>query len=410
MMAITLALMIALTAAAPALAATKTDKIRVTLLNQDPDPAEPGEYVELRFKVTKTGDERYDNITFNLPEEFPIVFDGTDEQEKRLGGWSGYTGEDEYYILHYKVLVDEDAREETYDIPLEMRADGMTVKREYDLRVREETSPTFMIGDLTSSPHKLYGDSDENKLVVEVQNTGDEGSENVVASLNLPEGFMETYGYSTRATLGSIPAGGSKVAEFYVDTARGLEAGEHDTALSLTYQEVGDEDNTELTTQVPLSLPVHGRPLFEVTDIRYSGDELSPESEASVYVTVLNNGSEEAESVSLRAYVEASQPFEFTEKSDFIGRLKPGQSGEAALSFSVDAGAKPKEYLMDLEVRGVHNDEVVTDDGVLSATVADGRQRAGLLSVSMPLVLAVILVVIAAYLAYRTGRFEGRKR
>jgi len=410
MMAITLALMIALTAAAPAYAATKTDEIRVTLLNQDPDPAEPGEYVDLRFKVEKLDDSDFDDVSFRLPETFPVRFDGTDEQVKELGGWYGYADDDEYYILHYKVLVDEEAREESYDIPLETHLDEIVVRRDFELRVRDETSPTFMIGDLTTSPRKLYGDSEENKLVVEVQNTGDEGAENVVATLNLPEGFSETYGYSTRATLGSLPAGGSKRAEFYVDTARGLEAGGHDTTLSLTYQEVGDEDDAELSTQVPLELPVHGRPLFEVTGVEYSVDELSSESEASVYVTVLNNGSEEAESVSLRAYTEASQPFEFTEKSDFVGRLKPGQSGEAVLSFSVDAGAKPKEYLMDLEVRGVHNDEVVTDDGVLSATVANGERRAGLFSVTMPLVLAVILVVAAGYLAYRTGRYEGRKK
>jgi hypothetical protein len=69
----------------------------------------------------------------------------------------------------------------------------------------------------------------------------------------------------------------------------------------------------------------------------------------------------------LRVFKDASQPFEFNEKSDFVGKLEPGESGDAILRFTVDEKAPEKKYLLDVELRGIDEKNNVV---IFSRTVA----------------------------------------
>ena len=55
------------------LAETACD-LDVTLLNQDPYPAVPGDYVKLVFQIDGTDSPECGDITFNLPSDYPIEF------------------------------------------------------------------------------------------------------------------------------------------------------------------------------------------------------------------------------------------------------------------------------------------------------------------------------------------------
>ncbi len=78
-----------------------------------------------------------------------------------------------------------------------------------------------------------------------------------------------------------------------------------------------------------------------------------PGSNAEFRIKVKNTGNEKADSVSLRVFKDASQPFEFNEKSDFIGKLEKNDSGDAVLRVIVDKNAAAKKYLLDVELRGI---------------------------------------------------------
>lgn len=88
-------------------------------------------------------------------------------------------------------------------------------------------------------------------------------------------------------------------------------------------------------------------------------ENIVPGSKADVLIKVKNTGSEKAEAVSLRVFKDTSQPFEFSEKSDFIGKLEPNESGEAVIRFTVDTKAPAKKYLIDVELRGIDEKENV---------------------------------------------------
>ena len=47
-------------------------RMRVSLINQDPDPVAPGSYIELRWKIDNLGSTKAKDVTFELIEEYPF--------------------------------------------------------------------------------------------------------------------------------------------------------------------------------------------------------------------------------------------------------------------------------------------------------------------------------------------------
>ena len=133
------------------------------------------------------------------------------------------------------------------------------------------------------------------------------------------------------------------------------------------------------------------QPDFEITGIKFTPSSIKQNDEVQLRLEVRNIGQKDAESVSIRAFKESSQPFEFEEKTDFIGTLKPGETGEALLRFNVDEKADPKSYKLDLEIRYIYEDQVLTKEKNINIVV---REHEGGILRGNPLIVILIVVVI----------------
>jgi len=80
-----------------------------TLINQDPYPAVPGDYVKLVFQVSGVDNPECRKLTFRLVDKYPISFDpGVNPEISIMGG--SYTNDySNYVVLPYKVRLDSDA-------------------------------------------------------------------------------------------------------------------------------------------------------------------------------------------------------------------------------------------------------------------------------------------------------------
>jgi len=389
-------------------AAETSANLKATLLNQDPDSAEPGEYVELRWKIENLAEGKMEDVSYTLNVKYPFSFDDSDSAVKTLGDISGYTDDDDYVTLFYKVRVDEDAIEDTYELDLVLDGNfgGQNINKvsSFDVRVGNKKKAVFGVGQIISSPVKLYADTEENKLDITFENIGDENAEVVTVDLILPEGFTPTYGYSNRANLGTVQDSSSKVATFYMDVEDFVAEGNFEATAKITYKDGDSDSNDYKTIELPLNLPVKGKPTFEVESVVFEPIEYKAGDKVTMRTIVKNIGSKEADAVSLRSFKETSQPFEFDDKSDFIGKLMPGESGEAILTFTVDEDAKQKDYLLDLQVRGIYNHEVFVNDatGKISVIASDKRKN---VTVSLISVIGITLFsVIMGFLFGRKSR------
>jgi hypothetical protein len=90
----------------------------VSLINQDPYPAIPGEYVKLVFQVNDISNSECKNFVFELLEKYPLVFDPNTDHKVTLD--TGFYERDygSFLIAPYKVRVDSAALKG--DNPLEV--------------------------------------------------------------------------------------------------------------------------------------------------------------------------------------------------------------------------------------------------------------------------------------------------
>lgn len=346
--------------------------IEVNFMSQDPDPANAGRYVDLRWQAINYEKDPIDNLRFHLDVEYPLLFEAGDTPDKEFGA-SARTGNDkDFYTVRYKLKVADNAIKGWYNVTLSWN-DGNT-RKEADFPIYVDPKQAdFVVGALATSPEKLKADMDGAKLSVSIDNIGDGRAENVKVKLLLPEGFRSTYSYSDEDSLGIIEKGQTKTADFYINIEEYVEAGEYIGQLQISYKNENDEGSHYLTDSIDLWIPVKPSPYLIVDSV--SPQDLEAGRSDVLLFRVTNTGNEEIESVSLRVFKDASQPFEFSDKSDFIGKLEPGQSGEATLHLNVRDNAAIKKHLLDVELRGIDNSEnVVIFRRTIPLTVQNNEQ------------------------------------
>jgi len=83
--------------------------LAVTLLNQDPYPAVPGDYVKLVFQVTGTENPDCTYVTLELIEKYPISFDPGESSLVQIKGGTFQKDFSSYLMVPYKVRLDPNA-------------------------------------------------------------------------------------------------------------------------------------------------------------------------------------------------------------------------------------------------------------------------------------------------------------
>jgi len=396
----------------PANASSSNDygALSVKLLNQDPDPANPGEYVELRFKVTKSGNDVIENVKFELKPSFPFSFDNSDSPIKEIGNWYGNSDEEEYYTLYYKLRVAEDAIEGDYEIKLIQKINSKSdIEKEFTIRVDEKKNPKLNIGYVKTSPAKLIADYDEGLVEVEIVNNGESAAKQVVIQMNLPEEFTESFGYSSKVNLGTIDSGSSKTAKFYIDTKTGLKSGNYQTSLELNYKDDTASNGDRIKKlELPFDIKVFGRPEYKIEN--YVAKPTTEGKKSSISFNVKNIGSRSSDTTSVQIFKDSSQPFEFVDKSDFIGSLDVDETGQVKFDYKVKSDAVAKECKLKLQIRSVIDGDVIVEDETISVTV---NEKKGLISSNMgTYFLYLIILIIGGLLGMKLekSRFKKNKK
>lgn len=367
-------LIISLTiAVSPVLGAPLTgaqgNRIQANFMSQDPDPADAGNDLDLRWQVVNTMSTPVDSLKFHLEAGYPFLFEAGDSPDKDLGASAGTNENMVFYVLHYKLRVADNAIKGTYNVTLTWNTGEGWTRKEFPIYIDPKRAD-FVVGALVTSPEKLIADTKGAKLSVDINNIGKGNAENVKVKLLLQAGFNSSYSYSDEDSLGIIAKGGSKTATFYTDVDENIKPGNFNASLLITYKDENDQNNTYRSKTLELDIPIKPAPYLIVETVSTVPESLIPGARSELHIKVRNTGNKKADSVSLRVFKDASQPFEFDQKSDFVGKLDSGESGDVVLIMTVDPKAAAKKYLLDVELRGIdESNNVVIFSRILPLTV-----------------------------------------
>jgi hypothetical protein len=121
-------------------------KLDISLINQDPYPANPGDYVKLVFQIEGISNPECGTVDFELLEQYPLVFDPGYDAKQTIQ--SGVYNRDyrSFFLASYKVRVDKDAMDGSN--PMEVRysygSGSIDLQEQFDLEI-EDTRADFEI-------------------------------------------------------------------------------------------------------------------------------------------------------------------------------------------------------------------------------------------------------------------------
>ena len=325
------------------------DTYSVSLQSYSPNPAESGKSFHVTFNVKNLASTDKSDVSFEIDESDPFSIDSDDDDEIDLGTLKA--GQET--SVSFDVQVDENAEEDDYKLEYKIK-DSSDSEKGYEYISVVSKNVKLAVGDVKSEPLKIVPDTKNVKLTVKLQNLGSEMAKAVKIRLKLPEGFKASTAYSDRANFGSIAGNGDVSAVFYIDVDKEIVSDSYTGTIEVEYE----EDGKTKIKNLDLDLPVYETPMLEIVSVS-SDKPIVQGSDVTLKVKVLNSG-DDGDDVSFRVFKKSEQPFEFEEKSDYIGNLKSGESGEGIIKFSVDSDAAVKSYVLQFELRSVKDGNVIT--------------------------------------------------
>jgi len=98
--------------------------IAISLINQEPDPAEPGRYVDVRFKFDNNGTAEARNIEVEILLEYPFSLDPGIEAFRSIGTIQSRQRGDVGIIVKYRLRIAKDAVEGENELKIRYRIDN----------------------------------------------------------------------------------------------------------------------------------------------------------------------------------------------------------------------------------------------------------------------------------------------
>jgi hypothetical protein len=349
------------------------------------EEANEGGRFTLTINIKNNGDAR-ENLRLSLNPDSPL--DVKDDEWDIDNISAGQT------VSHnFRVDVDEDAASGKYGLDFRIQDNKIDEEDSFDIEISSD-KPELIIGNVISTPGVISADDKNIKLDISIENTGGGDATFARAKLILPEGLTSSSSYSDSSSIGTVVAKGNKIATFYIDSDANVSSGIMKATLEITYKDNSEQKTSEIT----FDIPIKAKPLFEITSVKTEPDKLYPGKSGKIKVTIKNIGEEEGKETSVRIFENSDYPFSFSEKTNFVGSLKPGESGTAIFNVDIDKNGDENNYLLNIQVRTVNNNNVVVSDKTIPVRVYKNQGSGMSPILILVMAIVIILVIVLIYL------------
>ncbi len=379
-------------------------KIKVTLLNQDPDPVQPADTTELRFKVENTGSNTLQDVVFEVLPSYPFSVIGNATQN--LGTVNAQLVDSNGIIVKYQLKIDSGAPSKEYIVPIRYRQNGAWIELR-DFSVSVKTSDVDVIVNSIQVTPSVVAPGEKFKMDVNLENQLSQQVKDVKVKVDFSDENIPfaPFGSTSEISIQNFASHSSQTASFYLIAKPDAKAGLYKVPVAITFEDLnGNKFNKSTITGVQVSSKAELLTLVEKSTL------IQGDSSGDISVKIVNKGLTDVHFVVLSA--QQSETISIVSSKDvYLGKIESDdfqtadfsvtikKTGESAVTLPLiiqykDATNEQFEQALPLEIRLLTKDEA---------------QKLGLAKSGSPLPLIIAALAIGAVIWWWRGRNKKKK-
>ena len=383
----------------------RTDDIAVTLISQIPDPAEPGSYVDVRFKFDNNGSGEAANVEAEILPEYPFSLYEEAEKGKSLGTIQSRQKGDVGVIVKHRLRVDENAIEGKNEISIRYRIDkGVWVEPE-EFFVDVQTHDAILSVDSVSMVKSMIEPGSSNNLNIRLLNNADSVLKDIQVRLALASLPFAPLDSTNEKSIYQIGSKASYEVSFKLLANPDAKAGVYQVPLDLIYS---DELGKKYIKNNTIGIIVGSRPELSVT---LDKSEIYEEDKSGeIIVKVVNKGVTDIKFANLKI-IPAPDYKILSSDEVYLGNIDSDDFETAGFRIFVSNVKKNEiDVPLSLEYKDANNNEykdnVALNLGIYSASDA---KKFGLKKGNGVIGNIIVLIIVAVGLFYYI-RFRKKKK
>ena len=386
----------------------ESEKILVTLINQEPDPVEPGSIVEVNFRIENLRSQAAQNMEVMVETKFPFSIYGNQENIQQVGSLAPLQGGDLGVKVEYKLLVDKSAAEGDNEVLFMYRTDGgaWVKAAEFTIDVGSRDA-VLAINEIKTDSDRIAPRS-MSKVTFVLDNLAGSALKDIKLKLDLKESVVTTtsvavtelpfspVGSSNEKTIRRINPKSSEEIVFNFFTDADAVSKVYKVPFTLTYS---DDANNDFSRTGHVGLMVDAEPDLSIT--LDSTTVYSAGTKGNVVVKFVNKGFSDIKF--LNVILKQTEDYEIvSNKEDYIGNVDSDDYETAEFEIIVNS---KNDVLLPLKVEYKSaNGETYSQDIQLNLPLFSGKelkQRQGEGGSPLIGVVVIVVIVVAGFLFWR---------
>ena len=383
---------------------TSFPNLKITLVNQEPDPVEPGEYVDIRWKIENIGSENAEDVQLQLIPQYPFSLDPGVSAIRDAGSVHGRQTGDVGAIVKYHVRIDPNAVEGNNEIKLmyKYKGTGWVELEAFNISIQSRQA-LLGIEAITFEPEKILP-GQANKITITVNNLAESMLKDISMKLDFTGLKFSPVGSANEKTIGKLPKSESADVSFNIIADADAESKVHKVPLLITYT---DEVGTKFTKNTTIGLIVEDNPSY-IVNIEETTLHVK-EKPGKIVLSVSNVGSSTLKYTSTNLL--PSEDYEILgQDALYLGNIDSDDFETAEFTLYVKTNKESVPINAKLTYKDAYNREYTSQENLNlklypeSLAVKYGLEQAS----SKVGVIVIIIIVAVGYYAYK--RWKKKKK
>ncbi|MFA6089008.1 MAG: COG1361 S-layer family protein [Candidatus Woesearchaeota archaeon] len=171
--------------------------LKLTLLNQDPDPVDANQNVELKFKLENLGSDAAQNTQVELVSKYPYILE-SDAALKNIGTLDAYSVGTSSVTIKYNIRIDKNAADGVNKLEVRYKY-GETdwISENYDISVSAENKNAFVSVNSIEITPESPAPGNKAQLKVMIQNYDESEIKDVTVKLDVSSATLPFVPYDS---------------------------------------------------------------------------------------------------------------------------------------------------------------------------------------------------------------------